>query len=345
MVGRQGLVAALFTLLVAGTAQADKPKVKVKKHKPVDIVAMVEELADEVRASTRRPRDGGHDDKLHEAWKLHVSKKARRMVARPRDLAKDHLWIVPEGKSAAAWLKPSQWSGAVKRLAGLYTELGTAAQKYGRVNVSGTKAVRQWDRNNPPPKMKGLTPAGVQRVRVERLIDDCIRAGEVVPTYLRRDLASLIALEAAEIREREERYERWKKDKVDARKAIEADVQGTKDALRAQRDVFYAQMKKTRELCAAMQVLEEKRMRGELDALPEDDPVHTSSAKHLSDMEKGRKKALRDSSSRTSKWGTLVRQGWMVPRNRLKSSIGAAKRRLANPIPKGEDPAPPKDGS
>lgn len=328
----------LLPLLILGgllcpQVRADPPSPAAEDGKAAsagreDLIALVESLREDMEPYQERPDWPGHDGKFHEAWFLNMKRRAARMRARPKEMAKENLWIYEEDAEQASWLKPDQWSGAVRRLSSLYTELGTVQTGYRKVKVKPDAAYRRWDKQNPEPSLRGLTSAGYEIQRLNRLLAQYRYDGWVWPRRLAQELARWIVLEAEEIRQREERHRQWQAERKKARLAILESVRNTQAALVEQGAVFSDQMAKVRAICAAMQVAEEGRLRSVLGKLPTEDPVQAEAAKRLKEMKKGRRKALAYSGSRTTEWGKLIRQGWTVPRTKLLSAIKKYEQRV-----------------
>ena len=56
----------------------------------LDLIELVEALREEMEPYQERPDWAGHDGKFHEAWFLNMKRRAARMRARPKELAKEN---------------------------------------------------------------------------------------------------------------------------------------------------------------------------------------------------------------------------------------------------------------
>lgn len=325
------LFAAL--ILLPAPLRADPPPKKEEGREQaataLDFMPLVLGLKEEMEQHKKRPLEDGPGGELYTAWKLNVKRRAPRMAAKATELARSSFWEFDEQGEAALRLKEQQWGPAVRRLGTIYTDLGGAAKGYDKVTVSPDRAIALWDRRHPPPATTGLTPAGVLLRRVRAEIAAYRLLKKIVPGWLLRELDRLILRERVEIAARVEARRRWEEDRTRAHEEIRARVEATRALVEQQQALLLGQMESLRALTAALQEAEEQRLEQSLDAFPPDDPVHAATKEHFLEMRQGRLQAERFSDPRTSRWGGLLRQGWMVPRAKVLKEVEKAEKRAA----------------
>ncbi len=291
-----------------------------------DFLPLAIELHEAMLDHKKRPLEDGPGGELRGAWKSHVKSRAARLASRAADLKRSSMWQFDAEGSVALHLKATQWSAAVRRLAGLYTDLGAAAGGYGKIGVSPDRALARWDRSNPAPATTGLTPAGVLLRQVRAEIAAFRLLQKIVPRLLLRELERLIRREQVEIVERVEARRRWREDRARAHAEIRAQVAATRALIQDQQARLTSQLAFVRALTAAMQEAEEKRLRAALREHASDAALLTEAQGLLAKMRTGRTNGLSFQDARTSRWGSIVRQRWLVPRTTLLGLLSKAER-------------------
>lgn len=299
---------------------------------PEDFRPRVLGLQDELKAHAEPPLEEGPGRVLYKAWKSDLKSRSKRFASKGKELARESLWIIDE--DTGAWVAvapqdPDKWGTAVRRFASLYTELGGGLKNYGKVQISPERALRAWDRKYPEPRYTGLTPAGVTLVRLRRRAAHLRRQGLPVPYSLRRQIDYYVILEHEEIELRREARRRWQADRRAAHARIRAEYAETRVLVEAQRDVLREQMKSLRALVADLQQVEEQRLEVLVAVFPPRDAVHAAGKRFLGLMASGRKKARRFDDERTSRYGLILRQNWLVQRSHLLRAIKSSERSAA----------------
>jgi NADH dehydrogenase/NADH:ubiquinone oxidoreductase subunit G len=215
----------------------------------------------------------------------------------------------------------------VRAVAALYAELGTIVARYDDVKVDGDHAWAVWLHRNPRPDPIGPTASEPALAEITALIARAIRQGYEVPARYYTERNRLAALVAEEQRiAREQKRAEYEARKHDAREAIAAQVANTKSLLAADMAVMSGQQRRLQGILAAAQSLEEGAMKKQIAALAaEGKPVEDADAL-LAKLAKGRSQGLAFRDARSSRFGNLVRQGWMVPRGKLLEAIDRAAR-------------------
>jgi hypothetical protein len=328
-------VAFLVALWIAAPLQADPPPEPAdaqdgeKAATVLDFMPLVVGLKEELEQHKKPPAVDGPGGELHAGWRSSVKRRAPRIAAKAKELTRSSLWEFDEKGTAALRLKESQWGPAIRRLAAMYTELGGASKGFDDITVSADRAIALWDRRNPPPVTTGLTPAGVLLRRVRAEIAAYRLLKKIVPGWLLRELDRLILRERVEIAARVEARRRWEEDRARAHAEIQERVEATRVLVEQQQALFDGQMESVRALTAALQDVEEARLKARVDAFSPDDPIHGATQELFPKMARGRVEAERFNDPRTSRWGSLLRQGWMVPRAKILREIAKAEKRAA----------------
>lgn len=305
-----------------------------------DFLEALRALDDGVGHFSPPPVDPGLYDKHRETWKRYAKPRARRMRSRIEQLRKGKLWGVPQGEDGpAVALAEDSWSALAKGLTSLYAELGTMRSRYGEQRVNERTARKAWLRRHPRPDPIERVPSRDALEELDRTILDYRLAGEVVPYRLisaRNRVAAQVHREeeAARARKRAE----YEKRKRAAFAAIDARVAETNGALRSDVDRLAAQQRAIREIVAAAQAIEEARLKALVAETPKVGAHLAKAEAWFAEMAAGRTKALAFDDKRSSRWGSLVRQGWMTHRTKLLAAIGKAREADAEAqVPKSGD--------
>lgn len=339
---RAGLWCRALAVLVAlaqpfpavRAAAEDAPEEAGQEQAPrVDARAQLVALRLELEAAADPPREPGVDGALAEAHRLHVKPRLARLGARLKEVDSDRLWVAPApaapeaaaapggpqepGPLAASWLRPDQWIGVVHRLASASTEMAQIIRGYRKVAVSGADLERRWLRAHPEPSLTGLTPAGSQALRVERLIRWYLGNGKQVPASLYLELERWRSLEIQQLAQRESEHRAWQASRAAAMADIEAAVAATRQAVALQLDLWVERMDRLRGVVAAAQLLEEVRLAALL--APTGEP-RTQALAALADLATGRARVLAAPEDPVTEWATRIRQLWLAPRAALLAS-------------------------
>ncbi len=323
---RRVLVVTTAVLLLAAPLRAEDEPAHPIPHG--DFLEALEALNDGVAHFVPAPMDPGLYDKHQETWKRYAKPRAKRMLGRIKLLRKPKLWGIGKGEAGPARaLDPDAWSAFVKPLASLYTELGTARSRYAEQRVNERAARKAWLRRFPGPEPIERVPSRDALEELDRTILSYRLAGEVVPYRL----ISARNRVADQVHREEEAARARKRAEYEARKhqawaAIDVRVAETNGALRGDVDMFAAQQRAVRELVEAAQAIEEARLKTLYDEAPKESGHLAKADTWFKEMRDGRRKALAFDDKRSSKWGSLVRQGWMTHRSKLLSAIKKAKK-------------------
>lgn len=311
----------LFLLVPCALARAeDEPP--VVPHG--DFRAALDALADGLGAFERPPADPGLYETHEETWKRYAKPRIKRMLSRLDRVDAPKHWEV-EADAPALRVPDELWSPLVRQLASLYTELGSMRSRYAKVRLTARTAQRAWLRRFPGPEPIGRVPS---RDALEDLDATILRyhaRGEAVPLRLlsaRNSVAAAVAREeAAERARKRAEYEHRKRQAFDA---IDVEVAATHGALRADVDAIAAQQRAVRELVAAGQRIEETRLKALVEATPNTGGHLDDASKWLAEMAAGRIEARGFDDDRSARWGSLVRQQWMVRRTKLLAAVAKA---------------------
>ena len=288
----------------------------------------------------------GHDGALAYIWKVHVQKRSKRAQRFFRELQKTSRWEMDEHEERAHRLKSGSWSPFVQRLAKAYSELAAARDGLGRINVSSKSAISNWHKLNPEPNLRKATPAELALTNIRAAIARYRRAGKVVPRYYYLREAELIEEALAERRALEAAHAAWIVDREAAIARINAAVIETRKAADVEKQRIELFLRNVQTLVAELQLKEEAVLREAVAAYPDDERLAKAAQKDFKDMAKGRKAGARYDTKKSSKWSSLVRQGWMRPHGHLVSALKSAEARAAKAAEEaaGETPKAPEGG-
>ena len=341
-------LSALLVGLLAGSTSlwADPPSAEEEARDDgadavVDFMPRMLDLYEQMQAHANPPREEGPERVLYRAWKADIKPRSRGLASKAKELTRESLWEMDEDAGAAVRVKPKHWGSALRRMTSLYTALGAAHKNYGKVTISPERAILLWDRKYPEPRLSGLTPAGIHLVRLRRQLVYLHGQGLPIPSWLIREIERYVILQSEEYELRREAHRRWVEDRRAAHLAIRARYAETRVLVENQRDILSDQMTALRVLMGDMQAVEERRLRAFADGYPDGDPVHAAAKRYLKKMASARKRGIRFSDARTSRYGLLVRQKWMVPRSHLLGAFKSADRRAAEAVAPAADDADP----
>ncbi|MDJ0973288.1 MAG: hypothetical protein QNJ98_02350 [Planctomycetota bacterium] len=341
----------LGALLLAspGVAHADDPP-NAQPPQPapqpdIDYLGLLARMQDELSYFVGTVPWPGHDNALAYIWKVHVQKRSKRAQRFFKELQKTNRWEMDADDERAYRLKSGSWSPFVQRLAKAYSELAAARDGLGRINVSPKSAISNWHKLNPEPDLRKATPAELALTNIRAAIARYRRAGKVVPRWYYIREAELIEEALAERRALEAAHAAWIVEREAAIERINAAVIETRKAADVEAQRIELFLRNVQALVAELQLKEEAVLRAALASYPDDERLAKAAKKDLKDMAKGRKAGARYDTKKSSKWSSLVRQGWMRPHGHLTSALKSAKARAAKAAEEaaGDTPKAPED--
>lgn len=329
------LLAALLPVLVLALPPAahaeDPPQAQppqpAEAAAPIDYLGLLARMQDELTYFVSPVTWPGHDNALAYIWKVHVQKRAKRAQRFFEELQKPDRWVIDEQTERARMLRRTSWSPFIQRLAKAYSELAAARDGLERINVSPNSAIKNWLKLNPEPNLNRLTPAERALAAVRGTIRRYRLAGKPVPRYYYLREAELIELALAERRALEVAHAEWIVEREAAIVRIQAAVVETRRVADLEAQRLEQLLRNAQVLVAELQLAEEATLRTALEAYASDEKLAKAAKEDLADMAKGRKAGARYDTRKSSKWSSLVRQGWMRPHNHLVSALSSAAAR------------------
>jgi len=275
-----------------------------------------------------RPTDGFGGLRFA-AWKLYQKPRTGRMRRRLETMAQAGRWTM-DGKDRAVAVAATGWSPMVRSVSAFFSEIGTIQAGYAKVKVSPDRAIRSWIRRHPRPEPVGRVPSEDALDRINGDIRLAIVRGYVVPTswYVERDrLLRIVAAERAAARERNRlAYVALRRETIEG---LTRRAEQTRRALRDDGAALDGVMKALRALIADLQTLEQRRLEARVAEAPGDEAWRKKAAQLLKRVERGRRAGGAFSDPRPSRYGSLLRQQWLLPRDKLLAWIKKAERAAA----------------
>ena len=270
---------------------------------------------------------GSYYKVIAKAFQAGAKTHLRKARLRLKSVARAKVWDQPKKDGPVVGLKPEKWSSAVGSAAKLYIELGKTLHPYVDLRISVDALHDVWRAHNPLPVI-GELPTERALAEVEATIRQLQADNLDVPWSLHNS--------ASELREaaRKERaaaeaaaYKKWDAKRKAGFAANEKRFVKDNAAFLAFRSRVRGALDDLKRLMYEAQRAEEKRLEAWAVSSSKDAKLAEKVAALLKEMDRGRKKAVLSTDTRWSRYGSLLRQGWMIHRTKLINAVRGAVRR------------------
>ncbi len=323
--------ALLFLTLTAGVLHADDRAGTTDA--PIDLRDALGRMHEEIGTHAKEPDFKGIEGRLVKTWKTYVKGRVPGIQRAFRGLMEERRFRIDGRDGFMIGLKPGAWNGMVAQLTKAYSSLASARAGYDKLNVSPDSSIRRWERANRAPRLTGRTPS---EIRASSLLAQIrhYRARRVhVPPYLIIQHDRYVERAALERLRLEEAYAEWVRAQEGAIQRIQEHARETQAAAELQQQRFTLHMQNLQAIAAALMEIDEGDLMHRLQALGPDAPLQPAGTELLKKLASGRRQIVNYDTSKSSRWSSLLRQKWLVPRNKLVGLLARAERALLKAPP------------
>lgn len=320
----------LFLALSAGVLQADDG---APADEPIDLRAALGRMHEEIGTHAKEPEFKGIEGRLVKTWKTYVKSRVAGIQRAFRGLMEERRFHIDDADGFLIGLKPDAWNGMVGQLTKAYSSLASARAGYDKLNVSPESSIRRWERANRAPRLTGRTPSEARAASLLAQIRHYQARRVHVPPYLIIQHDRYLELAALERLRLEQAYEEWVRAQEGAIQRIQEHAHETQAAAELQQQRFTLHMQNLQAITAALMEIDEGHLMHRLQALGPDAPVQSQGTELIKKLAGGRRQVANYDTSKSSRWSSLLRQKWLVPRNKLVGLLGRAERAQRDAAP------------
>jgi hypothetical protein len=274
----------------------------------------------------RKPSEAGLYGRREEVWHRYARPRASRLAGQLQRLARASLWVRAKPDGPAVALDPEAWGPLVRGVSSVFASLSTIEGHYRKVRVDGRSARATWLQRHPGPEPIGPTASEPDLAAINAVIRRYVVQGNPVPATVLAERDRLAAVVAEEQRlAREQKRREYEQRREQAYHAIEAHVLRTRTLLRDDVKGMGDQLGRLRALVAAAQEIEERRLQGLVARARAAGGTVPDAEELLAALAEGRAAALAFDDERGSRYGSLLRQKWLVPRGKLLKALEHAQ--------------------
>ncbi len=324
-------------LLSAGVLRAEDAPAD---EGPIDLRAALGRMHEEIGGLASEPEFKGIERRLVKTWKTYVRPRVAGIQRAFRGLMQERRFRVDEQSGFVVGLKSNAWSGMVSQLTKAYSSLASARAGYDKLNVSADSSIRRWQRANRAPRLNIRTPYELRAARILGQIRHYRARRVVVPPYLILEHDRYAELAALERLRLEEAYAEWERAQEEALRNIQEHARETQSAAELQQQRFTLHMQNLQAITAALMEIDEGDLLYRLEALGPDAAVREQATKLVKALASGRRQVATYDTSKSTRWSSLLRQKWLVPRNKLAGLLDRAERDAAKAAGAAPAPAP-----
>ena len=331
---RRTCITLAVLLLATGVLRAEEVAVE---DGPIDLRSALGRMHEEIGTLANEPDFKGIEGRLVKTWKTYVRPRVPGIQRAFRGLMSERRFRIDEKTGFLLGLKPKAWSGMVAQLTKAYSSLASARAGYDKLNVSADSSIRRWQRANRAPRLNVRTPYEARAAHVLSQIR-YYRARRVrVPPHLILQHDRYLELAALERLRLEEAYAEWERAQEGALQRIQEHARETQAAAKLQQQRFTLHMQNLQAITSAFMEIDEGDLLHRLEALGPDAAVREQGTKLMKALASGRRQVAGYDTSKSTRWSSLLRQKWLVPRNKLVGLLDRAERAAAA---SAEAPAP-----
>ena len=223
------------------------------------------------------PRRSTDERAVYDAWRIAVKPRATRMLGRVRRIADPRQWEFDEERRPEL-LRPGAWSLAVREMASLYVELSGALEQHERMRIVWSPRTRFGIHRGPKTPIPTAKMKPKERAAARQALDQARKA-------------------------------RMKS----AQKVMDGIVKRLEETRKALREAIA----EVRHVTAALQRAEEDRLARRVARLQEGARERQRAEDLLVELARGRLGAERIAGEKASRYGSRLRQEWLIERAKL----------------------------
>jgi hypothetical protein len=326
---RTCIALAALLLSAAGLHAEDAPA----PDGPIDLRAALGAMHEEIGTLAQEPEFKGIEGRLVKTWKTYVKPRVPGIQRAFRGLMEERRFHINAADGYLIGVKPDAWNGMVAQLTKAYSSLASARAGYDKLNVSPDSSIRRWERANRAPRLTGYTPSEARAASLLAQIRHYRARRMHVPPYLILQHERYLELAALERLRLEEAYAEWVRAQEGAIQRIQEHARETQAVAELQQQRFTLLMQNLQVISAALMEIDEGTLLHRLEGLGPDAPVQEQGRELLQELASGRRQVATYDTSKSSRWSSLLRQKWLVPRNKLAGLLARAERDLAEADP------------